>query len=343
MADKFDEIIEKFLNPISRLNGKIKDSLYFLRKDGCFVFSHGYYHPTPGSFIGKIIYYPLADGDSDIWGRRYQAMHKAWIDGEHVAIMNDVQIVKQYEVDPSLDRKKRRPLVADYTLEFPLSDFLGYFDPSRSLELCREMYPDLVIPWSEQSSELMTFPMDKMGVTGSLAYGKIEEEDMDFDVIFSGNPAENLKVRNKLHQLSQIPENRVFEFGRYWPIRIMHNGFLLCPFFVYEDWNDVPLAQADISVISEDVSVTGTIIDDSNNSYLPIILELGDVTVDGKARENLRFICYDGSVRGEYWEGERIRMNGRLLNIKDHRGEYEAVAVDISFNITKLKSEQYPI
>ena len=343
MADKFNEMMDKFLEPISRLDGKIKDSLYFLRKDGCFVFSHGYYHPTPGSFIGKIIYYPLAEGDSNIWGRRYQAMHKAWIDGKHVAIMNDVQIVKQYEVDPTLDPDKQRPLVADYTLEFPLSDFLGYFDPSRSLELCREMYPDLVIPWSEQSAELMNFPIEKIGVTGSLAYGKVEEEDMDFDVIFMGAPAENIKVRNKLHRLSQVKECRVFEFGRYWPIRIMHNGFLLCPFFVYENWDDVPLAEAEVKVIKEDITVTGTIIDDSNNSYLPIILELGDVILDGKERDSLRFICYDGSIRGEYWKGEQLRMNGRLLKIKDHRGEYEAVAIDISFNITKLKQEQYPI
>lgn len=338
MADKFEEIMDKFLNPISGLAGKVKDSLYFLRKDGCFVFSHGYYHPTPGSFIGKIIYYPLADGDSDIWGRSYKAMHKAWIDGKHVAIRNDVQIVKQYEIDPSLDPNKKRPLVANYTVEFSLSDFLGYFDPARSLELCREMYPDLVIPWSEQSAELMNFPIDKMGVTGSLAYGRIEEEDMDFDVIFMGNPDENLKVRNKLHRFSQKPECRVFEFGRYWPIRIMHNGFLLCPFFVYENWDDVPLAEAEVKLIREDVDVSGTIIDDSNNSYLPIILELGEAVVDGKKRDSLRLICYDGSVRGEYWNGERIRMKGRLLNIKDRYGEYEAVAVDISFDITKLES-----
>ena len=72
-------------------------------------------------------------------------MHKAWIDGKHVAIRNDVQIVKQYEIDPSLDPNKKRPLVANYTVEFPLSDFLGYFDPARSLELCREMYPNLVL------------------------------------------------------------------------------------------------------------------------------------------------------------------------------------------------------
>jgi predicted nucleotidyltransferase len=343
MADKFDKMMEKFLNPVSDLGGRVKDSLYFLREDGCFVFSHGYYHPTPGYFIGKIIYYPLAEGDADIWGRRYQAMHKAWIDGEHVAIMNDVQIVKQYEVDPSLDPDKPRPLVADYTLEFPLKDFVGYFDPARSLELCREMYPETVKPWAAQAAELMQFPPDKMGVTGSLAYGKIEEADMDFDVIFMGNLEENLLVRDQLHRSSEEPARKVFEFGRYWPIRIYHNGFLLCPFFVYENWEDVPLAQAEVSVIERDVTVSGTIVDDTHNAYLPIILELKDAILNGKARDNLRVICYDGSIRGEYWEGERIWLEGRLLRIADRKGEYDAVAVDISFNISKKKPDQYPI
>lgn len=343
MADKFDKMMEKFLKPVSDLQGRVKDSLYFLRRDGCFVFSHGYYHPRPGYFIGKIIYYPKAGSDSYIWGRPYQAMHKAWIDGEHVAIMNDVQIVKQYEVDPSLDPNAPRPLVADYTLEFPLDDFLGYFDPTSSLDLCREMYPELVESWAVQTAELMKFPLEQMGVTGSLAYGKVEEKDMDFDVIFMGSLEQNLRVRNELHRYSEEPDRKVFEFGRYWPIRIYHNGFLLCPFFVYQNWDDVPLAEAEVSLLNPDVTVTGTIADDSHNAYLPIVLELKDVLLDGKERENLKMICYDGSIRGEYWAGERIRVEGRLLKIADRRGEYEAVAVDISFDISKKRPDHYPI
>ncbi len=342
--DKFDQIMEKFLRPLSELGDRVKDSIYFLRRDGCFVFSHGYYHPTPGEFIGKIIYYPCETGDSEIWGRRYQAMHKAWVDGKHVAILNDAQLIKQYEVDPSLDPSRPRPQVADYLLEFPLSDFRGYFDPFRSLKLCEEMYPDLVSGWAEQSAELLEFPLSKLGVTGSLAYGRIEEADMDFDVIFMGSLSENLRVRDRLHRLSQEPERRVFEFGRYWPLRIYHQGFLLCPFFVYENWDDVPLAGADITVVEPDVTVTGTVVDDSHNSYVPFVLELGEVVLEGKARENVQLICYDGSARGEYWKKDRLRARGRLLEITNHRGKrYQAIAVDISFNISKTADGRYPI
>jgi hypothetical protein len=231
-------------------------------------------------------------------------------------------------------------VVADYTLEFPLSDFLGYFDPSRSLQLCKEIYPELVTCWEKESAELMQFPRAKLGVTGSLAYGKIEEADMEFDVIFMGNLSENLQVRNKLRRLSQEPDRQVFEFDRFWPIRIYHKGFLLCPFFIYENWDDVPLTGASVEVIREGVVATGAIIDDSHNAYLPIVLELGDVILDGKEHGDLRIICYDGSIRGEYWKGDLVRLTGRLLEITDRRSSYEAIAVDISFNITKQESNQ---
>ena len=180
-------------------------------------------------------------------------------------------------------------------------------------------------------------------MTGSLAYGKIEEEDMDYDVIFMGGLEENRRVRDELRRLARDPERKVFEFGRYWPIRIMNKGYLLCPFFVYENWDDVPLADAEIELVRDEVTVTGKIIDDSDNSYLPIILELGEVTIDGREREPIRIICYDGSIRGEYWEGQKIRVKGRLLNITDEDGSYEAVAADISYDIIELKNGRYPV
>nr|HPJ73174.1 hypothetical protein [bacterium] len=237
MTDTFDTMMNKFLVPLETLTGGVKDSVYFLRRDGCFVFSHGYYHPHPGEFIGKIIYYPTPEGTADIWGRRYEAMHKAWVGGEHVAILNDVQIVKHYEIDPRLDPSRPRPLVADFTLEFPLEEFLGYFDPHHSLIECTALHP-VVGEWVEKTSALFDFPREKMGVTGSLAYGKIEEADMDFDVIFAGSMEENARVIERIRELVRDPSRQVFEFGKYWPIRTYHEGFLICPFFVYENVAD---------------------------------------------------------------------------------------------------------
>jgi len=335
MSDKFDQVMEKFLQPMSKLAGPVKDSVYFLRRDGCFVFSHGYYHPTPGEFIGKIIYYPTPDGSVDIWGRPYEAMHKAWRDGEHVAILNDVQIVRHYEIDADLDPNRPRPLVADYTIEFPLRDFVGYFDPHHSLERCRELHP-VVGEWVDRTAALFDFPVEKMGVTGSLAYGKIEEDDMDFDVIFTGSLEENARVIERLQELAQVPDRRVFEFGKYWPIRIWHEGYLICPFFVYENLDDAPLFQARVEEIRESVAGEGVVADDTHSCYLPIVLDLEEVAGDC-AGQALRLICYDGSIRGEYRRGDRIRFSGgRLLEIEAGNGPEKAVAIDFHKQLERV-------
>ncbi len=336
MTDKFDQIMEKFLRPVDELAGRIKDSTYFLRRDGCFVFSHGYCHPTPGQFIGKIIGYPTPEGALDIWGRRYEVVHKTRVDGKHVAVLNDAQILKQFEIDPTLDPDVPRPLLSDYLLEFPLSDFVGYFDPPDSLRNCRELYPQ-VGGWAEETAELLDFPLEKLGVTGSLAYGVIEEADMDFDVIFMGDLEENDRVLKKLLRLSQEERHRVFEFGKYWPIRICHHGFLICSFFVYQNWEDVPLGEAELELERQDVEGTALIIDDFHNSYVPIVLGLGELKIDGEEASDLRLICYDGSLRGEYRKGERIAFNqGRLLRVKDRRGESRVLVVDFSQKLRKL-------
>lgn len=335
MADQFDRMMGKFLTPLSELGPRIKDSLYFLRRDGCLIFSHGYYHPTPGYFLGKIIHYPTPEGSEDIWGRRYEAIHKAWIGGERVAILNDIQIARHYRIDPSLDPTAPRPLVADYTIEFPLADFVGFFDPLRSMKLCREMYPQ-IRTWTEETAELMEFPSEKIGVTGSLAFGIIEEHDMDFDVIFIGDLEENDRALKKIFERAQEPGGRVFEFGQYWSIRIYYRGFLLCPFFVYQNWEDVPLSEGSVELFQDNVEGTAKIVDDFHNPYLPIILELEEVLLNGEAYDHLRFISYDGSIRGDYRTGDRIWFKGRLVRVRGQGGEYLALVVDISYNIGKI-------
>jgi len=335
--DEFDRMIPKFMTPISELGERIDDSLYLLRKDGTFIFTHGYYHPHRGRFIGKIIHYPSADGSELIWGRRYQSMHKKWVDGRHVAVPNDAQLTKAFEIDPSLDPRDARPLVADYTLEFPLDDFVGFFEPHHCLLECAKLYPRIG-EWAEQTARLMDFPLDKMGVTGSLAFGVVEEADMDFDVIFRGDLEENHRVLTKIYEIAAQPGKKVFEFGKSWPIRVYHEGVFICPFFVYQNWEDAPLTDAEITLERKDISGTALVSDDFQNSYLPIYLQLKEVEIGGKPRADLTLISYDGSIRGEYREGDRIRFTGKLLKIRDEKSEYEVAAVDIYYNISQLGS-----
>ncbi len=330
--DEFDRMIPNFMTPISELGDRIDDSLYLLRKDGTFIFTHGYYHPHRGRIIGKIIHYPTPSGDEMIWGRRYQSMHKKWVDGRHVAVPNDAQLKKAFEIDPSLNPRDSRPLVADYTLEFPREDFVGFFEPHHCLLECAKLY-SWVGEWAATTAELMDFPLEKLGVTGSLAFGVVEEADMDFDVIFRGDLGENHRALTRIYEIALQPGKKVFEFGKSWPIRVYQGDLLICPFFVYQNWEDAPLTEAEITLEREDISGTATVFDDFQNSYLPIYLQLKEVEVEGTPRADIPLISYDGSIRGEYRKGDRLRFTGKLLRVKDKNGEYSVIAVDIYYNI----------
>lgn len=335
MTDTFDTVMGELLSPILSLQGRIDDSLYFLRRDGSFVYTHGYYHPTPGFFIGKIIHYPSPTGDENIWGRRYAAIHKVWDKGVHKAIQNDVQYKQHFTIDPSLDPKVPPPLVARYVFEFPLKDFRGYFEPHRGLIWCSQAQP-AVKGWAEETAALMDFPIEKMGVTGSLSYGVVEPADMDFDVIFRGTLEENERVRQKLYKLAAEPGRKVREFDRDWPIRIYWKDYLLCPFFVFQNREDAPLADARVELVRDGVEGTAVVGDDFFNSYLPIVVGLTEVKISGRPHEDIRLFTYDGSLRGEFRSGDRLWFKGRILNVSSRSGEYRAVAVDINFDIKKI-------
>ena len=162
---------------------------------------------------------------------------------------------------------------------------------------------------------------------------------MDFDVIFRGELEENHRVLDRIYRLAEEPARKVFEFGKLWPMRIFHLDYLLCPFFVYQDQQQAPLCRAKVELIEANVEGTALVADDTHNAYLPIYLGLGEVEIKGHDYPRLDFICYDGSIRGEYHRGDRIRFQGRLLKITTpSRGEFTALAVDISFDLTKIES-----
>ena len=104
MKYTFDEMMDRFLRPLSELEGgRVTDSLYFLRQDGSFVFSEGYCHPAGGMY-GKIIYYPQKGGDIDIFGREYGCITKKMVGGECIYVGHAEQIKMHGEIDRLLER-----------------------------------------------------------------------------------------------------------------------------------------------------------------------------------------------------------------------------------------------
>ena len=286
MTDKFDKIMEQFLVPISEFEGPVMDSTYFMKNDGSFVFSEGYCHPE-GAFWGMIIKYPLPGGHIDIFGREYSWTHRVEIDGELCIIPNSQQVENQFKVAPELRAfQGEKPPYARNFIKFPLSDFSGYFDARHSMRELRKEYQ-----WIDEvvlkTCELLEWNPDDTGVTGSLAYGRVED---DVDMMFIGTPAENAAIAGKIRQyVESNPEARVFELGREWPLRFYYAGTLICPFFRYSDPAQIPLLDCEIEVVEGGITLEATVADDTHNLYLPAIVGLTDLRrEDGRDRKSTR-------------------------------------------------------
>ena len=107
------------------------DALYFVRRDGAFVFTEGYLHPR-GGLMGKVMLFPDPKGEVDIFGRRFRSSDKRLKDGKIELIPHGEQLAVQFEFTPSLSRAPR-PAYEKYHVEFPLSDFIGVFEHGHSL------------------------------------------------------------------------------------------------------------------------------------------------------------------------------------------------------------------
>ena len=311
--DRFDEVMEKFLVPISGFQGPVMDSTYFLREDGSFVFAEGYSHP-PGAFWGMIIKYPLPGGHIDLFGREYGWTHREYIDGELRMIPDDRQLANQFRVAPELEGLQgEKPVFARHFVRFPLSGCRGCFDAVRSMRILREDYPwiDRAV---EKTCRLLDWDPERTGVTGSLSYGLVED---DIDMVFIGSPEENAAIAARIRRyLADNPESRVVELGKEWPIRFHYADTLICPFFRYADSTQVPLLNFSMSVEEEGVELEGTVDDDIHNLYLPALVRLTGIRRgDGKPEGDRELIVYHGALRGELWRGDRVGLSGTMVSL----------------------------
>jgi len=335
MKYDFERMLADFLRPLSELGGRPLDSLYFLRRDGSFVFTEGYCHP-PGGVYGKIIYYPCPGGGVDVFGREYGCITKKKVDGELVYVGHPEQIRMHGEIDPGLDPGVARPVFVEYEMPFRMDEFVGFFDPHHSLLACARMYP-WVDRAARAASEVLEVPWERLGLTGSLAYGRYEEGDDDLDLVIRGSVADNLRAYRTIRSLSSLPDRMVMEFGRWWPMRFYEQDVLICPFFTYQDLAEAPLADFTLEVVEEDVEVEGEIADDTHTLYMPPFLKLDEVKIAGVASAPLRLIIYDGALRGEFFRGDLVRCRSRLVRVRTAAGEdFPAALVTLWDNIVRV-------
>lgn len=333
MSDLYREKIDKFMLPMDALRGPVHDAMYFLRKDGSFVFSEGYCHPA-GGLYGKIIYYPDPDGSFDIFGRPYGATNKHVENGEIVLTSHRDQILFHYEIDPSLGERGPIPVFAEYHTVFYLDEFAGYFDHRHSLRKAMEMDPAIEEAVSSISRDFR-IPVENLGTTGSLSYGKFEHPLDDIDLTIYGSVAENRRIIREILELTREPDHRVVEFGKFWPMRFYYNGIMICSFFQYLMDEEIPLRDIEMTVVKDEVAAEGIVSDATHTIYMPSIVMLTDAVVDGGKAPDIPVIMYDGSLRGEFYRGERLGMRAKLVRMRLWEKERECILVTLSEEIRR--------
>lgn len=329
----FWKTIDTYLTPMEELDARIWDSTYFMRRDDSLVFCEGYCHPQ-GALWGKIIYHPDEGGQVSIHGRPYECITKRLVDDEMIYVTHPAQIRRQCQIDPSLDTA--RPPYAEYELAFRMDHFIGHFNCRKSLRTAMERYPNIKRA-ARQVSEVLDIPLERMGATGSLAYGVYDPCDEDFDVVFFGTVDENRRVVRKIYEITRDPTKQVIEFGKLWPMRFHHNGVLVCPFFVYSDWNEVPLKGFSVEVLKERTCAVGRVCGDTHAIYMPAIVQLDSLTVDREKHAPMPLVIYDGAMRGDLREGDRVRCHGMLVRVTQGREEFDALLVNLYNQLQRIR------
>jgi len=331
MTDTFDEVISRIIQPIEKMGLGPLDTTFMMRKDGAFVYTEGYWHPRDTA-IGKLIYYPDPRGTIDIHGRKYSSIIKEERDGKTVYISHKDQIRKLYRLFPDLPPDSHKLALCEYQVAFPRSSFAGFFNDRRALEYVMEKYPK-VGEVVRKTSDLFEVPLNRLGITGSSALGR-RGIHSDIDLVFFGTVEQNWAVARRLWSIIYSePERQVVEYGKFWPLKIYIDGNEVCTFYVYRDLNQAPIRDCEVELVKEKVEAYGTVADNTHSLYVPVVLALENVYVDGEKYPTMDLVVYDGAVRGEFKQGLRLHIKGRLVSILRGGKKTPALAALDGFDI----------
>jgi len=236
------------------------------------------------------------------------------VDGRTQYVSHTDQIKKLYRLFPDLPPNSHKLILAEYQVGFPRDGFAGYFDDRKSLRYVMENYP-AVAEIVQETSRQFEVPLDRLGITGSSALGR-RGMHSDIDLVFFGTTHQNLETVRKLWSIIYShPDRQVVEYGKFWPLKIYIKGMEVCTFYVYSDLSEVPLREAELEPVRESVEAYGTVADNTHSLYVPVVLRLENVYLDGEKADDIDLIIYDGAVRGEFKVGLRLHIRGRLVNI----------------------------
>ncbi len=333
-----DPEFSRFALPINA-DDDFRDAMYFLKDDGTFIFTEGYYHqiekPREERIVNAHYFYVLLDPSrtvpphciKNIFGLPFENITKEIMENEPLDQLYPLQLARYIEIDPT-QKDIERPIYGIFKARVPLTSLVACFPHRNSLQCIMDKAGEAPVASkiktiAEHTAELLEIDISQLGISGSVSLGTYANpHDLDF-VVYASTP-EIKRIVNFMYTLTDKHEERqVYEFGKYWPIRFWdHVGderFMVCPFFSFLDPEEAPLRNFDCADLGP-VEVEATVADDTYNAVNPTILMLEDVKVSGKAEPGIsRLIIHHGAERGDWRKGNRIRIKGHRVGITTYR------------------------
>jgi len=329
---------EDFVTPLPTDRDLI-DATYFLRNDGTLVFSEGYYHEAEKPMdqrrlISHIVYSPLTSSTNPpeytlktLLGVQFENITKEIMSNNPLVDFYPLQLERYIELDPA-QAEQRRQGFCRYKAMVPVGELVGVFPTLNSLRTIisradREATADNIRVIAEQTATLLGIGLDRIGISGSLSLGCYDDPH-DLDFVIYGTAEEVAGMVAFMQDLTDREERRrVYEFGKYWPIRFWdyhgNERFMVCPFFSYLDPEQAPLRNFDCEEVGE-VEFSARIANDAHNAFNPTVLDVEEVKTEGPGKgEASRVVLYHGGERGDWRKGARIQGRGTRCLIGTYR------------------------
>ncbi|WP_436535788.1 hypothetical protein [Actinoplanes sp. HUAS TT8] len=308
-----------------------QDQDHVVLDDDVIVSVHGSVHPAD-HLIGEVVYVPDPDGSHCLFGQGYRKAYQR--DGRGIAEQKRVRIRDRtdsyFDRAPIFDGKSivHRGRVRRYV---PCADLFTDESPdSGQKEAAR-------ILWESACRLLgITGTGLQVALTGSLnldPHPRHVRDPNDLDLLFTGSTAAVGRLVVAMSAAAhEHPEIRVHEYGKGWQIRLRTHEGLLCSFFRYGDDTETPLRDVtDVRTVRNDVEIYGTVASATHNVFMPMILEV-DVEVTNAPetvpRETrLPILIHHLRSRGDFFQGDRGRFRGTVVEVAEGPTEYLALSV----------------
>lgn len=300
------------------------DQQYCILDDGSILTVHGYTHP-PGLVVGELSYLPDASGPHLLLGMNYRKAYQRHGRGlpelkrprvrAHTGMFFDCAhpfLAKSIVPIGRIDAVYTHTSVND----------VGAVKLDRARAMARRFLGRLADHFD-------------IGLTGSHALSTANDlpvELHDLDVVLRGTTHDAADAVAVLQERSERQEvERLWEHGKGWRIRLRTPTGIFCPFFVYREALESPLAALrSISDVAQSVTVKAVVVDNMHGGFLPTwvrceVVESTNPVV--QLGSQLPVLISHMRSRGDFAKGDTAMFHGAVIDIDTGTTRVRALSV----------------